>query len=378
MQLIRINKQQQLDYQLSTMIEHLLELSKNAALDKNQFEIFQIGQSISQYNGGNIDLKNIDIALLFWKCPYSEDIRQSLYALTCNFKSEKVVDLGIVAEDIFPLIELIDNLLQNQVLPILITPSSAALQGQLRAYEQKFELLNLAIIDSKIPFSTKDENGLINTLLPYHPHLLFHLHCIGYQSYISNPQAMEFLEDKYFELQRLGFVQNNLEEVEPMMRDADLAAFSMSAIRCADAPANFFRNPNGFQATEACRIMRYITMSDRLSSLCIYDFDLTIQDNKQTANMIAQLIWFAMEGFYARLHEFPISKKELRAYVVDSKALGIPIHFYKSSKSDRWWFEIPKSLHDKHQLIPCSYRDYQTACEGELPDRLLNAIHRLS
>lgn len=360
------------------MIDHLLQENEDFILDPSQFEDFQGGRAILQYKGGSIDLKNIDIALLSWDCDHYEEIRQSFYALTCNFKPERVVDLGEVTAELIPLIELVDILLQHQVLPIIITPSSAAIQGQLRAYEQRYELLNLALIDSKIPFSTSHEEGLINKLLPYHPNLLFHLHCIGYQSYISNPQALELLEDKYFELQRLGIVQNNLEEVEPMMRDTDLAAFSLTAIRCADAPANSYKNPNGFQATEACRMMRYITMSDRISSLCIYDFDLDIHDNGQTANMIAQLIWFAIEGFYARLHEYPISKKELRAYIVDSKELGVAIHFYKSQKSDRWWFEIPKALHVKHQLVPCSYRDYQIACEGELPDRLLNAIHRLS
>ncbi len=124
--------------------------------------------------------------------------------------------------------------------------------------------------------------------------------------------------------------------------------------------------------------MRYISMSDQLSSLCIHGFDWNMEEGAQTANMIAQLIWFAIEGFFARIHEFPIDKKDLRAYVVDNKDLDMPISFYKSSKSDRWWFEIPKALYSKHQLVACSYQDYQIACEGDLPDRLLNAINRLT
>lgn len=361
------------------MLKDLLQDHNNSFLAPIDFKPFQYGQSIVQYQGEMLDLKSIDIAIFSWgNAEYYQSIRWALYQLSTNFPNQRIVDLGVVDYNSVPLIELVDLLLTQNVFPMIISADPLAVEAQLKAYEQKNDLLNLALFDSTIPFSLESETLLINKLIQYHPQLLFHLNCIGAQSYLVDKNAVDFLEDKYFEVHRLGKVQTRLEEIEPMVRNVDLTAFSIGSIRAADAPAQNYKNPNGLLAAEACKIMRYITMSDQLSSLCIHSFDVRTNDQSQTANMIAQLIWFAIEGFYARTQEFPIEKTDLRAYVVDNKTLGVPLSFYKSLKSDRWWFEIPKALHSKHQLFACSYRDYQIACEGDLPDRILNAINRLT
>jgi formiminoglutamase len=361
------------------MIQNLVQNTAASFLEPTTFETFQYGHSIIQYQGAAIDLKSIDIALLSWgNSEHYQGIRKALYPLSSNFDSKKIIDLGVVDQNLVPLVELIDLLLQQNVFPIIISEDNQAVEAQLKAYEQKADLLNVALFDSTVPYSLESKPLLINQLMKYHPHLLFHLNCIGAQSYLVNKQAVDFLEDKYFEVHRLGKIQSRLEEIEPMVRNADLTAFSLASIRAADAPAQVYKNPNGLLAAEACKIMRYITMSDQLSSLCIHSFDSKASDQAQTNHMIAQLIWFAVEGFFARTQELPLDKKELRAYVVDNNTLGVPISFYKSPKSDRWWFEIPKALHTKHQLLACSYRDYQIACEGDLPDRILNAINRLT
>lgn len=361
------------------MLENFVQNPTSFSLDTTVFESFQYGQSIIQYTGQPLHLKNIDVALLGWGA--SNDyvqIRKALYTLSANFKLGKVLDLGLVHNNLVPLTEVIDLLLQKGIFPIVISSDALAIEGQLKAYEQRFEMLNMAMIDSMLPYSTTGKPLIINRLLQYYPHLLSHLNCIGSQSYLVDKKALDFLEDKYFEVHRLGKIQARLEEIEPMVRHVDLTTFSIASIRAADAPANSYKNPNGLLAAEACKIMRYITMSDQLSSLCIHGFDGALsQDQGQTANMIAQLIWFAIEGFNARMQEFPVFKNDLRAYVVDNKTLDLPISFYKSNKSDRWWFEIPGALSPKHQLIPCSYLDYKIACEGDLPERLLNAINRL-
>jgi|GEM_PF-365006 len=357
-------------------------LEPTSPIDNKSFKPYQYASRIAQYQQQRIDLRNIEVAVLGWNHPNYTAFQQALYRLSANFKQGKVMDLGLVKSNPIHLIEVVDFLLQNSILPIIISPNSDAIPAQLKAYEQRHELLNMALLDSSIPFepspNSEDQQPLINQLLSYYPHLLFHLNCIGYQSYLIDKNAVDFLEDKYFELYRLGKVQHRLEEVEPMVRDADLAAFNINAIRCADAPASSYTNPNGFLAAEACQVMRYLTMSDRLSSLSIYGFDTIIEDRNQTTNMIAQLVWFAIEGFFARTYEYPVETQQLRAYLVDNTNINSAITFYKSPKSDRWWFEIPKNLYPKHQLIACSYADYKTACEGELPDRLFNAIQRLS
>ncbi len=228
------------------MINDLVQYSEAFLFDSTDFAAFQSGHSIVQYKGQELDLNSIDVALLSWGNSNYKAIQQAFYALSCNFKAGKVIDLGMVKHNLVPLVELVDLLLQHHVFPIIIAPEAAAIEGQLKAYEQQAEMLSLVLVDSQIPFSvSKPNHSIINKLLTYHPQLLFHLKCIGYQSYLSDKNAIDFLEDKYFETHRLGKIQGKLEEIEPMVRDVDLAAFNLAAIRCADAPSCSYKNPNG-------------------------------------------------------------------------------------------------------------------------------------
>jgi formiminoglutamase len=59
--------------------------------------------------------------------------------------------------------------------------------------------------------------------------------------------------------------------------------------------------------------------------------------------------------------------------------LNYQLTFWKSTKSGRWWMQVPmktKRQHERHRLVPCSYQDYQSACREELPERLMQAFGR--
>src|SRR5690606_41163932 len=48
--------------------------------------------------------------------------------------------------------------------------------------------------------------------------------------------------------------------------------------------------------------------------------------------------------------------------------------FYKSTKTQRWWIEIPflSEINNKlkrHTLLPCMHQDYLYACNNKLPER---------
>jgi formiminoglutamase len=91
------------------------------------------------------------------------------------------------------------------------------------------------------------------------------------------------------------------------------------------------------------------------------------------------MIWYFLDGFSNRKNDFPVSTKSLVEYVVESKMNDLQIRFWKSSKSGRWWLQVPaktKRKHNRHRLIPCSYSDYLAACQEDIPDRLVSAIKR--
>lgn len=359
------------------MIDHLLQASTTLAPLPTGAN-FQYAQQLLVHQQGSEQWNKATIALVgYGSATAYNAVREALASLSANFKVGQVVDLGLVKPDLLPLTELLDVLLQQGIFPIVVAEESTAVLAQLRAYEQRAERVAIALVDAQLDYTLEGTAGLLNQLLQHSPQLLQQITCIGSQSYWSNPAVVPLLQEKQVSVYRLGRILRQLEEVEPMVRQADLSAFSLKSIRAADAPALAPRNPNGLNAAEACRLLRYMSMSDQLSSLCLYDWKPTHEDHGQTALLTAQLIWFAIEGFYARVYEWPVQRKILRAYVVDNKVLDTAVTFYKSQKSNRWWVAIPEEFQAEQPLIACSYSDYQLACEGELPDRLLQAIARL-
>jgi formiminoglutamase len=160
-------------------------------------------------------------------------------------------------------------------------------------------------------------------------------------------------------------------------------SFDISAIRQSDAPGNGNASPNGFYGEEACQITRYAGMSDKLSSFGIYEINPAFDNNKQTAHLAAQMIWYFVDGFYNRKKDYPIvDKAEYTKYRVSITNHEHEIVFYKSNKSDRWWMDVPYPLNhqikfERHHMVPCSYSDYQTACSDEMPDRWWQTYQKL-
>lgn len=359
------------------MIDHLLDSSFDLS-PLGSFSTYQYGQQLLLHQTGQEQWKKATIALIgYGKGEAYQAVREALGGLSANFKKGQVVDLGLVKPDLLPLTELLDSLMQHGIFPLVIGEQSNILLAQLRAFEQRAERVALALVDAQLDYTLEGEKGLLNGLLGFTPQLLQQLTCIGSQSYLTNPAAVSHLQNQQVNIHRLGQIVAQIEEVEPMVRQVDLAGFSLKAVRAADVPALLPRNPNGLTAAQACRLIRYMSMSDQLTSLCLYDWQPQQEDYGQTALLTAQLIWFAVEGFFARVYEWPVQQKHLLAYVVDNKLLDAAITFYKSQKSNRWWVAIPEQFKAEQPLIACSYADYKMACEGELPERLLQAIARL-
>jgi hypothetical protein len=103
----------------------------------------------------------------------------------------------------------------------------------------------------------------------------------------------------------------------------------------------------------------------------------------QTSHLAAQMLWYFLEGYYNRKRDVPLkSKNGFIKFRVSMKQAEQEIVFYKSEKSQRWWMEVPvpsgKTQYQRHHMVPCSYKDYETACRDEMPERWWQAFQKLS
>jgi arginase family enzyme len=327
-------------------------------------------------------------------CANGADIvREYLYKLTQGPNSLKVADLGSIqpgnsiTDTYFAVKESVDFLLKNDVIPIIIGGSKDLSYGTYLAYTNQEQTINVVGIDSRFSLGNSDDvinsNNFFGKILFHQPNVLFNYSNLAYQTYFVNQDELSLIEELFFDIYRLGVVKSNVQDAEPIIRNADMVSFSMDAISQIDAPANKNCSPNGLNGEQACQLARYAGMSDKLSSIGFYDFNPLVNDNDQTAHLMAQMIWYFIEGFYNRKQDFPAcNKNDYVKYMVTIDEGEQELTFYKSPKSDRWWMDVPyhhnfRKKYERHLLLPCTYEDYLTATENEIPERWFQTFKKL-
>jgi len=318
-----------------------------------------------------------------------EAIRTHLYQLFPGNWHTNVADLGniqkgsSVEDTYFAVSTLTAFLLKNNIIPVIIGGSQDITYANYRAYDAFEQTVNIVSVDSKFDIgSTEDElnsRSYLSKIVMDAPNNLFNFSNIGYQTYYNSQEELDLLNSLFFDAFRLGEVKD-LTKVEPIMRDADVVSIDIGAIRQSEAPANNNCSPNGFYGEEICAISRYAGISDKVTSFGIYEYNPRYDINNQTAHLIAQVIWYFIEGVNFRAKDYPFSTKESYQKFIVLIDNDDPINFYKSDKSGRWWMEInilTNNKYKRHALIPCTYQDYLEATEQKIPERWYKALRKL-
>ena len=318
-----------------------------------------------------------------------DEIRKELYKLYPGNWPISVADLGnikqgnTIEDTYFALGNLLSYLIKNEIIPIIIGGSQDLTYANYRAYDKLEQTVNIVTVDNRFDLgSIEDEltsQSYLSKIVMNQPNNLFNYSNIGYQTYYNSQDEIDLLNNLFFETYRLGEVSNSIQLVEPLMRDADIVSIDLSAIKNADAPANNNATPNGFTGAEICAISRYAGISDKVTSFGIYEFNPKFDTKNQTAQLISQMIWYFVEGVNYRAKDYPFGlKDDYQKYIVPIE--DQVLNFHKSNKSGRWWMEINLKENNKfkrHALIPCTYQDYISATNQEIPDRWIKTLKKL-
>jgi len=366
----------------------------------------RIGQIMNVYHEGSAfpDLQGMQIALLGVNddrgavnnagcSDAANEVRRFLYQLFPGAWNAGIADLGNIrkghsADDTyFALTSALESLISNKIFPIVIGGGHDLTFAIYKAYSNLGQIVNLAVADPMFDLGeTSDDlnsNTYLSRIIMQRPNFLFNYTNIGYQTYFVDQPAIDLMKKLLFDIYRLGILHNDLQLTEPLVRNADVLSFDMGAIRAADAPGNANSTPNGFSGDEACQIVRYATMSDKLSTIGFFEMNPIFDRNGVTAHLLAQMIWYAIDGFNNRKNDFPASDDDsFIRYIVPTKDFTDGIVFIKSRKTDRWWMEIVcgpenRQKYLNHYIVPCTYIDYQTACDNDLPDRWWQMYQKL-
>jgi hypothetical protein len=306
------------------------------------------------------------------------NVRKELYSLFPGNWDASIADLGNILagnsidDTYFALKKVVASLSKKKIIPIVIGGSQDLTYALYRSFDDLEQMVNLVSIDKKFDFGKESDavsaTSYLTKIIIDEPNNLFNFSNIGYQTYYNSQEEIDLIEKLFFDAYRLGDISNNIAIAEPVFRDADIVSIDLTSVKSSDSGNNNPFTPNGFNGKEICSLSRYAGISDKVSLLGIFNHSNT----KQESILIAQIIWYFIEGFHYRSNEYPFGTKEnYLKYIVPSEEELI---FFKSNKTDRWWIEIPFISNSnnklrKSTLLPCSYDDYLGACNNEIPER---------
>lgn len=374
-------------------------LSVDKFTPKRGFYTSQLGLKTSFYTDKfpDLDDKQFDIAIFGVAddraavnnsgCALGPDyFRSQFYQLNEGAFNSRIVDLGnikagaSISDTYIALKMVVSELVKQDIVPVIIGGGQDLTYAQYMAYESLEQKVDLVVVDSKFDLDEADDEGIaahsdtyLNKILLHQPNYLFNFSNLGYQTYYVSQESLKVMNKLYFDVHRLGDFSQDISVSEPILRNANMISFDMGAIRASDACGNANAGPNGFYGEQACRIARYAGMSDKLTSIGFYEFNPAFDQNSQTATLLAQMVWYFVDGYYNRKKDFPLQPKShyliYRASLSDGTGEML---FVKSKKSDRWWMQVPYptgvSENERYHLVPCRYEDYNIAVNGEMPD----------
>lgn len=384
-------------------------LNQSSLTPKKGFFSSQLGSKIDSYFSEFPDIVNekYDLALIGVLedrnsidnvgCALAPDyVREKFYRLNAGNYNIRIVDLGNikagnkVSDTYVALKMVVADLIKRNICPVILGGGQDLTYAQYMAYEELEQKVDLVVVDSKFdlnesPDGTIETNSdaYLNKIFLHQPNYLFNYSNIGYQTYFVNQESLKVMDVLFFDVHRLGDISGKVNVTEPIIRNANVLSFDMSAIRFSDACANANAGPNGLYGEEACQICRYAGMNDKLSSIGFYEFNPAFDSNGTTAMLLAQMIWCFVDGFYSRKKDLPLQpKSQYLIYRTSLKEGTYELIFVKSKKTDRWWMQVPyptgNSKNERYHLVPCRYEDYQTAMIGEMPDLWWRTYQKLS
>jgi arginase family enzyme len=313
-------------------------------------------------------------------------IRLQFYKLLLGNWNATIVDLGDIEEGesvedtYFVVKEIVAGLLEENVIPVILGATQDITYPAYRAFDGIKDMINLVAIDSRFDFGIDDElissHSYMSKIITDKPNNLFNFSNLGYQSYFNAQEEVDLMERLFFDAYRLGEIANDLSLAEPALRNAHMVSLDARAIRASDISVSANFSPNGFTGREICAISRYAGISDKVSVFGIYE----MENNVQSQQLIAQIMWYFIEGITYRITESPYTKTDdFTKYNVPTDAEDLI--FYKSLLTQRWWVEVPSifTSHNKANtpaLLPCTEKDYLDACNQNIPERWFKAYKK--
>jgi arginase family enzyme len=373
---------------IDTIISFLEPVNIYALSNDEGYRDYQIGKNVLVFDDEFPSLEDADVVLV--GCGETRGagrqhassnapnaVRAAFYAMHYWHNEVLFADVGNVKpgetlQDTYAALRMVVSELVGLGKRVVILGGSHDLMlAQYEVYAGLKQMVEVANIDATIDINAESMLPAENFLMPLltnEPNFVKQYNHIGFQSYFVHAAMLETIDKLGFDCYRVGRVKENIEEIEPVVRNAGMVAFDIAAIQHCYAPANRL-SPNGFTGEEACTVMQFAGMS-HAKTVGIYGYMPNQDVHGLTAKQISQMLWYYADGLHKAKYEAePGDEHGFSEYKI--AFVEIDGVFLKSKHTGRWWMQLPDGA-----FIPCSYKDYVTASHNEIPERLIRAVGR--
>jgi formiminoglutamase len=313
------------------------------------------------------------------------EIRTAFYKLFPGQWQKNIVDLGNIKIgktplDTFDNVSQLITLLPPDISLIILGGSQDITLSLTNFFNSSNKVFNLAVIDAFIDSSLIDQyidnESYLTKIFGDDASNLQLLHLLGLQNYYNHPSKYKFLEEIFLDYYKLGDLQKSILEAEPELRQSDIVSIDARSISFAQMPAHKSGHPNGFTGVEICTLARLAGISPQNKILGIFEYNPMFDQKHTGANLMAQILWYYVEGKNMKQPDYPlINKEQLLKFYIDNEVLQLV--FYKNPTTNRWWVEIP-DLIANNALFPCAETDYQMAVKKQMTKRIYKIINKFS
>ncbi len=330
------------------MISHWFTPDEKSTIKPERLSKVSLWHEVSFIQEDDYSLTSSDLLLISFDRSGSERIKKNLYQFNNTPKSAlRLVDCGILhqkqPESILPVLK---EIMESGAMIVLLGAPVSFMKHQLTG-------IRMASI---VKESNLDDDIYLRSDPPS-PMLQY----IGTQRHLIS-ESHHSIEGHLW----LSDLREEIELAEPCIRDSGAMIFHCDSMNAAEAGCMTGMSSSGLSIMESCQLFRYAGAAPSLCTIGIYGYSKEADRSGMTANALAQMIWYLLEG--SILREDP-DNSVLTQYMVQSKDSEHSLLFYKSEISGRWWI-----VNKTGRKIPCSYQDYHKACEEDYSPIVIKSV----
>ena len=372
---------------LHTIVDFLEPINIYELSNDKGYRDTQLGRHINVYEQEFPDIAEADLVIVgcgemrgagMENTQAANAIRSEFYSLFHWHKEVKLADVGNVKtgatlHDTYAALKaVVSELIEQKKRVIILGGSHDITMAQYGAYGSLGRIIEAVCVDARIDLnmdSVLPADSFLMEMLCSEPNYIKHYNHIGFQSYMVHPTMLETIDKLRFDCYRVGKVKESMEEMEPVIRNANMMSFDVAAIQHAHAPANRL-TPNGFTGEEACMLMQYAGLSQNVSSIGIYGYIPNYDVHNLTAKQISHMLWYVMDGVHKSKQEAQLdNSNEFNEFHLAFAEMETT--FLQSKRTGRWWMQLPDG-----KYMACSQYDYITAASNDIPERWMRAVER--